>query len=353
MSSQVRDQQNHNLHFFKVILERNIRYGDHFFYTIFLFLSLSACKRVPKDFVKRCWQDITNPVFLRLPNGTENKVYWTRKNGDVWFSNGWKEFAQYLSLEVSQFLVFRYEGKSLFHVIIFGKRALEIKYPPPEDEEVSNDSDHSLKIVDDFDIINCKRHKSPKPFSQAPKKMKTNPKEEHEYYSSHAKTRLEKWKSHNAVVNNTKNIGGRSRDLNERINAFHKKVKQNFYSENCWFTSKLQKSYFQRDLLVIPKKFARTNLHMKEGETTLCFMKDGKGRTWDVMIKHYSGNIQTAFVGGWINFLKDTNLKIGDVCVFVLNKCKKVSFYVLNFPFEDDSSLQHFAGNSKYQYISL
>ncbi|XP_019423704.1 PREDICTED: B3 domain-containing transcription factor VRN1-like isoform X2 [Lupinus angustifolius] len=299
-------------------------------------------QRVPKGFVKRCWQEITNPVFLRLPNGTERRVYWIKKDGDVWFSNGWKEFAQYLSLEVSQFLVFRYEGKSRFYVIIFGKSALEIKYPLPENEEVSNGSDYSLKIVDDFDIINCKRHKSPKPCSQAPKKLKTNPKEEHEYYSSHAETRLQKWKSHNAGLSNAKNNGGSSRDLYERINAFHKKVNQNFYSENHWFTCTLQKTCFQRDLLVIPKDFARTNLHKKEGEATLSLMKDGKGRTWDVMIKHYSRNRLSAFVGGWINFVEDNNLKIGDVCVFVLNKCKKVSFQVVIFPFEDDTSLLHF-----------
>ncbi|CAL0313977.1 unnamed protein product [Lupinus luteus] len=328
MSSQVRDQQCRSLHFFKVILESNIRDGE---------------LRVPKVFVKRCWQEITNPVFLRLPNGTERRVYWIKKDGDVWFSNGWKEFAQYLSLEVSQFLVFRYEGKSRFHVIVFGKSALEIKYPIPEDEEVSNDSDYSLKIIDDFDMINCKRHKSPKPFSQAPKKMKINPKEEHEYYSSHAKTRLEKWKSHNAGLSNAKNNGESSRDLGERINAFHKQVNQIFYSENCWFACTLQKTYLQRDFLALPKDFARTNLQKKEGEATLSFMKDGKGRTWDVMIKHYSCNKQSAFISGWINFVEDNNLKIGDVCVFVLNKCKKLSFQVVIFPFEDDSTLPKFA----------
>ncbi|KAK7252248.1 hypothetical protein RIF29_36065 [Crotalaria pallida] len=332
MSSHARDEQGHNLHFFKVILESNIRDGE---------------LRVPKGFVKRYWQEISNPVFLRLPNGFERRVDWIKKDGDVWFSNGWKEFAQYLSLEVSQFLVFRYEGKSRFHVIIFGKSAIEIKYPLTEGgEEVNDDeSDYSLTIVDDFDKIKHKRPKSTNPSSQARKKMKTIPKkEEPECYYSHTKTTKhdeKKKKAHDASFGNGKS-GDSNDNLEERIKAFHKKVNQNFSSENHWFTRAMKKTYTERDLLVMQNKFAKTILKMREGEATLSLTKDME-RTWDVMIKRYCCDKQLAFVAGWIKFVEDNNLKIGDVCAFVMNKCKGFSFNVVIFPFEDDSSIAHFA----------
>ncbi|XP_061367477.1 B3 domain-containing protein At3g18960-like [Gastrolobium bilobum] len=166
MSSQGCDHHGYGVHFFKIILESNIRDGE---------------LRVPRSFVRRHWQGISNPVCLRLPNSTEWKVYWMKRDGDVWFRNGWKEFAQYLSLDVSQFVVFRYEENSYFNVIIFDKSALEIKYPSrvaDEKSEEVNESDYSLKILENCSPFEGKREKTPSPSSQTRKKMKTNPKEE-------------------------------------------------------------------------------------------------------------------------------------------------------------------------------
>jgi hypothetical protein len=117
--------------------------------------------------VRRYWKGITNPVTLRLPNLTENNVFWEKTSDyDVWFCNGWKEFANYLSLGDSQFLVFQYKGNSLFNVIGFGKCRLEIKYPLRETIEEAEESDSSLKIIDDPSSSRGKRAKSPSPSSK-------------------------------------------------------------------------------------------------------------------------------------------------------------------------------------------
>jgi hypothetical protein len=73
-------------------------------------------QRVPISFARRHWKGITNPVILRLPNLTEKKVFWEKTSDyDIWFCNGWKEFANYLSLSDLQILVFRYQGNSLIN----------------------------------------------------------------------------------------------------------------------------------------------------------------------------------------------------------------------------------------------
>jgi len=109
------------------------------------------CQKVPTSFVSRHWEGMSNPVILSLPNGSKNKVFWVNKDGDVWFCNGWKEFAKYSKLDVSHIIVFRYEGNSCFNVIIFGKSDLEIEYPLSRDatdekvEEIDEGCDFSLK----------------------------------------------------------------------------------------------------------------------------------------------------------------------------------------------------------------
>ncbi|CAJ2657196.1 unnamed protein product [Trifolium pratense] len=113
MSSHCSQELNHEslgVHFFKIILQTTIQQGK---------------LRVPISFVRRHWKGITNPVTLRLPNLTEKKIFWEKTSDyDVWFCNGWKEFANYLSLSDSQCLVFQYQGNSLFNVIGFGQSGL-------------------------------------------------------------------------------------------------------------------------------------------------------------------------------------------------------------------------------------
>ena len=142
--------------------------------------------------MKRHWQGVTNPVTLRLPNKTEKRVFWEKTSRhDVWFCDGWKEFANYLSLGESQLLMFQYQDNSFFNVIIFGKCGLEIKYPSETTEEYEEveKSDNSLKIIKDPSSRRGKRPKSPSPSSRVSMKMKNNPEEQKE--SKHEKRNVQ------------------------------------------------------------------------------------------------------------------------------------------------------------------
>ena len=112
---------------------------------------------------------------------TQKKVTWEKTSDyDVWFCNGWKEFANYLSLHDSQLLVFRYQKNSLFDVIVLGKYGLEIKYPLRETSEEFVEVEESNPSSS-----HGKRIKSPSPCVKVCKKMKINPKEQKE--SKHEK----------------------------------------------------------------------------------------------------------------------------------------------------------------------
>lgn len=94
---------------------------------------------IPRKFVREYAKNLVDHVFLKTPNRSFWQVELERTNGEVWLHNGWHEFAKYYSICFGHFLVFRYEGDSVFHVIIFDKSATEVEYPMGDacDEQVN------------------------------------------------------------------------------------------------------------------------------------------------------------------------------------------------------------------------
>ncbi|KAK7273653.1 hypothetical protein RIF29_14711 [Crotalaria pallida] len=321
MTSQGVVHQVHSIRFFKVILESNLR---------------NAELRVPKSFVKKHWHGMSNPVFLSLPNSTEWKVYWMKRDGDVWFRNGWKEFAEYLSLDVAQFLMFQHQGKSHFNVVIFDKNALEIEYPSTSrvaDKKCLevDESDCSLEIVPSFV---GKRQKCSSLSSPSCKKLRINPKEEPECYSNHAE-----------IMHEVKK-GPPGFDIDDMSKALLEKVKKNFKSENNNFICRIQRTYTERDLMYIPKEFW-DNLHAKEGDATLSV----KESAWDVRLKFSCK--QVSFCEGWRKFFQDNDLKFGDVCAFVQDKYDGFRFEVIIFHLGDNCSTFFYEGEEQGILFSL
>ncbi|WVZ13292.1 hypothetical protein V8G54_017822 [Vigna mungo] len=270
---------------------------------------------------------MTNPVTLSLPNGTKNKVHWVNKDGDVWLCNGWKEFAKYSKLDVSHFLVFRYEGNSCFNVIIFGKSALEIEYPLSREaanekvEEIIEGGEFSAKFSE-------KGSKRPKEELQV----------KEEQPKKHSKTR--------ACSDYSKHMNNGS-EREKKVRLFQEKVKEMFNSKNIHFTSIIRKSYTERNLLIIPAEFSKHYLH-KEGLATL-FVEDG--RTWEVETKlNFFG--QLTFSSGWRKFLLDNKLKVDDVCVFELLENPQFLFKVTIYPLqEEDSTTPLFKGQKGVSHL--
>ena len=95
-----------------------------FLYTFSLIYMSFLIQMLPRKFVKKHGQvlrDFTK-VFLKLQNGSEWEVNLERRNhnnnGDdeIWFSKGWKEFAEFHSLFDCRLLVFQLD---LIIIIIF------------------------------------------------------------------------------------------------------------------------------------------------------------------------------------------------------------------------------------------
>ena len=130
-------------------------------YTI---LTISSWQRIPRSFVNKCWEGISNPVLLLLPNGVEWKVKWKKLDADILLIEDWKEFAEFCSLDKDHLLVFEYLRKSQFLVVIFDQNGLEMEYPLMGGTLDGDEKGNSL--------CQHKRAKSPLPFSSSIKKVK-------------------------------------------------------------------------------------------------------------------------------------------------------------------------------------
>ncbi|KAL3725917.1 hypothetical protein ACJRO7_030885 [Eucalyptus globulus] len=152
-------------HFFKIILSDALQNGR---------------LGIPKKFVRKYGSNLSDLVFLQVPSGQAWEVELVRRTDGVWLRRGWPDFVKHYAIKHGHFLVFRYEGGSAFHVVIFDKSASEIKYPIitelPKREE--NEGDTLVEVFEDhFDRplrIQSKELPSLTLLSPPSKKKKTN-----------------------------------------------------------------------------------------------------------------------------------------------------------------------------------
>ena len=128
-------------------------------------------QRIPNKFISKYGVDLSNMAVLTISNGRKWKVKLTKHDGEVWFENGWCEFASCHALTMGHLVVFKYEGNLAFSVLVFDATATEIEYPLDDQPQVhrmeDNESDdNSIEIMDAF---------MPSPLPH--KRAKTNPKQ--------------------------------------------------------------------------------------------------------------------------------------------------------------------------------
>ncbi|EXC35446.1 B3 domain-containing transcription factor VRN1 [Morus notabilis] len=163
-------------HFFKIILKETLNNNK---------------LQIPNKFLRLYGDTLSGKVCLELPCGLRWEVRLTKSNGKVWMDKGWTDFSKYYSLGHGDLLVFRYEGNSKFHVLIFDKSTTEIDYPSnPNRFEKHDDTDRKPHefcveegIEDDDSVVEVPetflphpktREKSPIPCPRPHKRARTN-----------------------------------------------------------------------------------------------------------------------------------------------------------------------------------
>jgi hypothetical protein len=74
---------------------------------------------LPKTFSNNVKKKLPENAVLKGPGGVVWDIELTTRDGIVYFTNGWQQFVKDHSLKENDFLVFKYNGESLFEVLIF------------------------------------------------------------------------------------------------------------------------------------------------------------------------------------------------------------------------------------------
>jgi len=120
---------------------------DDNYYTL---TSISILQKIPNKFTTKYGGGLPNPLFMKLPDGSEWEVNRAKDNGEIWLEKGWKEFAEHFSLDQGCFVCFRYDGTSKVHVRIMDQSGVEIEYPcvtgHENDNHVQTKEQHNLTL---------------------------------------------------------------------------------------------------------------------------------------------------------------------------------------------------------------
>ncbi|KAK7857191.1 B3 domain-containing transcription factor VRN1 [Quercus suber] len=276
-------------HFFQIILHKNLRNGR---------------LTIPKKFTSKYGEKLSSLAFLTLPNGAKWEVGLTKHEGEVWLQKGWREFAEYYSLKLGYLVVFRYEGNSHFHVLIFDPSATEVDYPSKSssgheegqcDEKDTDDSDTSIQILPNSGPLRPKRRDT----SLLPrrKKMKTT--------STSGRIRSQKSKLHARIP-----------QLTNIDKAIALKKASGFKSKNPHVMVVMQESFVNKWYSSIPVSFTQKK-YIQSGQYVTLKVGD---KSWKVLFSIARGKRSGSFSSGWSTFAKANGLQVKEVCVFELIK---------------------------------
>ncbi|XP_060970503.1 B3 domain-containing protein REM19-like [Cannabis sativa] len=93
-----------------------------------------------------------------------------------------------------------------------------------------------------------------------------------------------------------------------------------FKSKDPFFVVLMQPSFVGAGFrMIVPFPFAKT--YLSKSQDVILKVQNGR-RTWsvDYICRQYKGSSSTRFDCGWKAFVRDNDLKVGDVCAFVLKK---------------------------------
>ncbi|KAF7800761.1 B3 domain-containing transcription factor VRN1-like [Senna tora] len=246
--------------------------------------------RIPREFLRRFGNDLSNEVMITVPDGLVWKMGLEKSANEVWFCNHWQEFSKYYSISYGSFLIFKYVGNSNFCVVIIDMSSAEIYYPCKN--QSNNEEQEEIICVDD---------------ANAP---------------SHGKSGTSV--SYNPRPRPRGNASTKENLLRKKQSAIE--AAQKFKPKNPSFTVILRPtnvSYY----LNVPASFSRTYMR----KPSCVKLQDSNGQQWVVSCYRDHGSVMR-MSKGWINFARAKNLREGDVCVFELIERKKIVLKVTIFP---------------------
>nr|GLL39077.1 B3 domain-containing protein Os12g0591400-like [Ipomoea trifida] len=280
-------------------------------------------QRFPLEFVRRHGRNLPKVACLEVPTGEVSKIHVIHDSqGRIWLAKGWEEFTKNYSIREGHFLVFRYDGESHFHVLIFDKTASEIEYPQIivshggveslEDLSQKCGPNKRKRQEDDQTESFCNR------FNHVRVKVEISPDDEDEDSPPLMTPKISTGEKQSLVK------------TAEMDYSAYQRAKA-FKSKNPFHISVMSPSFVSsgNGRLYIPLSFAKKHFL---GQSTNDFVLVSGGRSWPAKCA-LSRNC--ARINGWKAFAVDNKLKVGDVCILEIMKSKELTVNIIVFPADE------------------
>ncbi|XP_061973624.1 B3 domain-containing transcription factor VRN1-like [Populus nigra] len=342
----------------------------HFFKIVFPSTLKDKKLRIPRKFVEKFGEGLSDIAKVAVPSGNEWQVGITKEHNNIWFDEGWQKFVEHHSIGSGYLVVFRYRGDSNFSVLIFDMTACEIQYRRmrPTGGEGMNDAEKcsfydedEMKdegSVESLDTHYCRALKS-RVFNlnareggsskgHGPSSETTVRKEylemtdiddtsesrrgkslkKHRMTAPHGETKAKKSKSksrlgENELLPECEAIEfvprGFAKASEKSKRAIH--AARMFKPKSPSFMVMLRRYNFYNHFLYVPLEFAQRHL----SDAPRCIkLQVSDGREWPIQINRNQCRY-LSISKGWNEFSQENNLMEGDVCVFeLINKEKFV-----------------------------
>ncbi|GAB2285204.1 hypothetical protein Dimus_019655 [Dionaea muscipula] len=306
--------------------------------------------RIPPEFVRNHGRDLSNWARLTVPHtGIVLEVELVKSGDELWLRRGWDQFMKAFSIGYGYFLVFRYEGNSRFHVIIFDLSATEVEYPlmaagnwdqliQSEPKEVTkaekvdhinghgkgclladgdDDDDVSLEILDhspigmstpDMCVVDMTGEGTEEDDSSSRLGKMDAPAPDH--------------------------LPGEERRIWNMTKTKTMNVKEAFRNESRCFMVVMRPSYVSKRFhLHIPMGHGKKYLAVK-GDRAITFHAIGSRKKWRARYC-VDCNGSRKISSGWGVFARENRLNVGDVCVFEMIQGRHHMYKVHIFPDEN------------------
>lgn len=96
-------------------------------------------------------ESLSKSAVIKVPSAATWKVELLKHKDEVSFAKGWEMFIAYYSIDYGDFLVFEYEGNSLFTVFIIDKSFTEVGYQWNNTDAAESNQEDKLEDHEDDD----------------------------------------------------------------------------------------------------------------------------------------------------------------------------------------------------------
>ncbi|GLT58114.1 hypothetical protein SLA2020_310360 [Shorea laevis] len=309
-------------------------------FTQFLLHGFDQKLALPEKFAKHFKKKLPETVTLKSPSGFTWDVGLTTNADTLFFDRGWQTFVKDHSLKENDFLIFKYDGVSNFDVLMFDGLNLCEKagsYFVRKCHTKRNMNETAVEIIDNSSQDDLEG--TPKKFAEndiRKKKLGKNSsntcsKSKKKLQISHKGIKTLHKKKYSSAGNERPSVCLALRalsrpgsgmpevgtcSLRKMLALDEEKEAQSFTSIFPTFVKIIRKfNIIGSHTLKIPRKFSRAHLPACKTEIVL---RNLQGECWTVNSVPEKGQTSHTFCGGWMTFVRDNDIKVGDVCIFEL-----------------------------------